>query len=96
MFSAYPGRTLRRVRVGIPEVDPSRVPPDTEVVALAGSDDRVVGSRVARQIARTTGGRLVVVTDPRASDHLGPQRSNATSRREFWARLDALIRKARG
>ena len=95
VFSAYPGRTLRRVTVGIPEIDPARIPPDTEVVALAGTRDRVVGSRVARRIARSTGGRLVVVDDPRASDHLGPQRADAVSRREFWARLDALIRRAR-
>ena len=96
VFSAYPGRTLRRVNVGIPEIDPARIPGDTEVVALAGTNDRVVGSRVARRIARSTGGRLVVVDDPRASDHLGPQRANAASRREFWARLDALIGRARG
>ena len=96
VFSAYPGRTLRRVRVGIPEIDPSRIPAGTHVIALAGSDDRVVGSRVARRIARATGGRLVVVDDPRASDHLGPQRSDAVAQREFWRRLDALIRRARG
>ncbi len=84
VFSAYPGRTLRRVNVGIPEIDPARIPSDTEVVALAGSDDRVVGSRVARRIARSTGGRLVLVTDPRASDHLGPAASDAASRRAFW------------
>jgi acetyl esterase/lipase len=96
VFSAYPGRTLRGVRVGIPEIDPARIPGDTDVVALAGSDDRVVGSRVARRIARETGGRLVVVTDPAASDHLGPQRATPASRRQFWARLDALIARARG
>ena len=96
VFSAYPGRTLRGVRVGIPEIDPARIPGDTEVVALAGTDDRVVGSRVARRIASATGGSLVVVDDPRTADHLGPQRATAASRREFWARLDALIRRARG
>ena len=96
VFSAYPGRTLSRVRVGIPEIDPSRIPSSTEVVALAGTNDRVVGQRVARRIARATGGRLVVVDDPRVSDHLGPQRADAASRRTFWARLDALIRRARG
>ena len=95
VFSAYPGRTLRGVRVGIPEIDPARIPRATEVVALAGSDDRVVGSRVARRIARRTGGRLVIVDEPAASDHLGPQRADAAARREFWARLDALIRRAR-
>jgi len=96
VFSAYPGRTLRRVNVGIPEVDPARIPSGTEVVALAGSDDRVVGSRVARRIARSTGGQLVLVTDPRTSDHLGPQRATTESRRAFWDRLDALIVRARG
>ena len=96
VFSAYPGRTLRRVTVGIPEIDPGRIPASTEVVALAGTNDRVVGQRAARRIARSTGGRLIVVDDPRASDHLGPQRADAVSRREFWARLDALIRQARG
>lgn len=96
VFSAYPGRTLRGVRVGIPEIDPARIPAATDVVALAGSRDRVVGSRVARRIARRTGGRLVIVRDPRTSDHLGPQRADAAARREFWARLDALIRRARG
>jgi pimeloyl-ACP methyl ester carboxylesterase len=96
VFSAYPGRTLRRVRVGIPEIDPSRIPSSTEVVALAGTNDRVVGQRVARRIARTTGGRLVVIDDPRASDHLGPQRSDEAARRQFWSRLDALIRRVRG
>ena len=43
VFSAYPGRTLRRVNVGIPEIDPARIPRDTAVVALAGGNDRVVG-----------------------------------------------------
>jgi hypothetical protein len=37
-----------------------------------------------------------VVSDPRASDHLGPQRADAAAREQFWARLDALIRRARG
>ena len=34
---------------------------------------------------------LVVVSDPAASDHLGPQRADAAARREFWARLNRLI-----
>jgi hypothetical protein len=40
--------------------------------------------------------RLVLVDDPAASDHLGPQRADAAARREVWARLDALISAARG
>ena len=95
VFSAYPGRALRRVNVGIPEINPARIPPSTEVVALAGANDRVVGQRVARRIARATGGRLIVVDDPRAADHLGPLRDDAGARGEFWRRLDALIAQAR-
>ena len=83
---------------GIPEVDPARIPAATRVVALAGTRDRVVGMRPARRLARLAGARrrsLVVVSDPAASDHLGPQRADAAARREFWARLDRLIREAR-
>ena len=99
VFSAYPGRTLPGVRVGIPEVDPGRIPAGTDVVAIAGTDDTVVGSRVARRIARRAGAtdkRLVVVENTAASDHLAPQGADAAARREFWGRLDALIRSARG
>ena len=98
MFSAYPGRRLPRLPFGIPELDPGRIPASTRVVALAGTRDRVVGMRPARRLARLAGARrrsLVVVSDPAASDHLGPQRADATARREFWARLDRLIELAR-
>jgi dienelactone hydrolase len=98
VFSAYPGRTLRGVPFGLPEVDPERIPAATRLVALAGARDRVVGMRPARRLARLAGAEhrsLVVVSDPAASDHLGPQRADAASRREFWARLDRLIRMAR-
>ena len=37
----------------------------------------------------------MIVSDPAASDHLGPQRADATARREFWDRLDRLIELAR-
>ena len=94
VFSVYPGRTLRGIRIGIPEVDPRRI--SAEVVALAGSRDTVVGDRVARRIASAAGGRLIRIEDPASADHLGPQRATAASRRDFWARLDALIRRARG
>ncbi len=99
VFSAYPGRRLRGVPFGIPELDPARIPATTRLVALAGARDGVVGTRPARRLARLAGARrrsLVVVSDPRASDHLGPQRADATARREFWGRLDRLIRAARG
>ena len=98
VFSAYPGRRLPRLPFGIPELDPGRIPAATRVVALAGTRDGVVGTRPARRLARLAGARrreLVIVSDPAASDHLGPQRADATARREFWARLDRLIREAR-
>jgi acetyl esterase/lipase len=98
VFSAYPGRRLRGVPFGLPELDPRRIPAATRVVALAGARDRVVGTAPARRLARLAGARrrsLVVVRDPAAADHLGPQRADATARREFWARLDRLIDVAR-
>jgi acetyl esterase/lipase len=98
VFSAYPGRRLQGVPFGLPEVDPGRIPAATRLVALAGTDDRVVGAQPARRLARLAGAKrrsLVVVSNPAASDHLGPQRADATARREFWARLDRLIREAR-
>ncbi len=99
VFSAYPGRRLPRLPFGIPEVDPARIPAATRLIALAGTNDRVVGMRPARRLARLAGARrrqLVVIRDPAVSDHLGPQRADAPSRRAFWARLDRLIRAARG
>ena len=98
MFSAYPGRRLPRLPFGIPELDPGRIPASTRVVALAGTRDRVVGMRPARRLARLAGARrrsLVIVSNPAAADHLGPQRADATARREFWDRLDRLIEVAR-
>ena len=92
VFSAYPGRTLRRVNVGIPEIDPARIPSDTEVVALAGSDDRVVGQprraadraqhRRAARARRPTRGR------PTTSGRSGPTPPRAAS---SGTALDALI-----
>jgi acetyl esterase/lipase len=98
VFSAYPGRRLRGVPFGLPEIDPARIAPATRLVALAGTRDRVVGMQPARRLARLAGARrrsLVVVGDPAASDHLGPQRGDAAARRAFWERLDRLIRLAR-
>jgi len=99
VFSAYPGRTLERVPFGLPEIDPRRIPAAIRLVAMAGARDRVVGTAPARRLVRLAGARrrqLVVVRDPAVSDHLGPQRADGVARREFWARLDRLIREARG
>lgn len=102
ILALYPGRTLRGVASGIPEVAPRRIPPDTRVVALGGADDATVGTAPARRIvasatavprARRT---YELVEDPEVADHLGPQRATAASRRTFWARLDRLIAEVRG
>ena len=97
----YPGRRLRGVAAGIPEIAPAQIPASTRVVALAGAGDEVVGTAPARRIvasatrvprARRT---FVLIRDPAVADHLGPQRATAGSRRVFWARLDRLIAHAR-
>jgi acetyl esterase/lipase len=98
VFSAYPGRRLRGLPFALPEIDPRRMPAATRLVVLAGAHDQVVGRRPARRLERLAGARrksLVVVDDPAASDHLGPQRADAAGRRDFWAPLDRLIRAAR-
>ena len=99
VFSAYPGRRLPRCRSGIPALDPGRIPASTR--RSSRSRARATASsacRPARRLARLAGARersLVVVSDPAAADHLGPQRADATARREFWDRLDRLIELAR-
>ena len=99
VFSAYPGRALPRRAVRASRRSTRRGSRRRRaLVALAGTRDRVVGTRPARRLARLAGARrrsLVVVRDPAASDHLGPQRADAAARREFWARLDRLIDVAR-
>jgi pimeloyl-ACP methyl ester carboxylesterase len=92
VFAAYPGRRFARAGVGIPPA--GEIPPGTEVLALRGADDRVVDQAAAREIGAR--GRLLVIRTAGARDHLAPQRDDAVSRREFWARLDALIARARG
>jgi acetyl esterase/lipase len=97
VLSAYPGRKLPRFDPRIPEEDLTRIPPTTEVLALAGAADVVVGSTAARSLVRQVpDGRLITVRDPSVADHRGPQRADPDSRRVFWRRLDALIRRTRG
>jgi len=97
IFAAYPGRRLRGVAPSLPEVAPERIPARTRILALGGARDTVVGTAPARRIARAATAvpraarRYVLVRDPAVSDHLGPQRSGAATRRVFWRRLDALI-----
>ena len=98
VFSAYPGRSCRGCRSGSRR-STRRGSRRHAAGRLAGTNDRVVGMRPARRLARRAGARrrqLVVIRDPAVSDHLGPQRADAPARRAFWARLDRLIRAARG
>ena len=94
VFSVYPGRPLDAAGVGLAIVDARRIPAGTRVLALAGAGDRLVGSRVARQIVRTaTRARatLRIVRDPAADDHAAPHRGGRAERRAFWEPLDALV-----
>ena len=98
VFSVYPGRSLRGIPLRIPAVSARSIAAGTRVLALAGADDRVVGSRIARQIVRTAArarATLRIVRDPRVDDHGAPQRSNAAARRTFWAPLDRLVAATR-
>ena len=93
VFSAYPGRSLEDVPVSIPEIGTDRIARTTEVLALAGARDDVVGTGEAKRIGRR--GRYVEIDAPDADDHLAPQRDDAAARREIWPRLDDLIRSTR-
>ncbi len=98
VLSVYPGRSLRGIPLRIPAVSARNIAPGTRVLALAGADDRVVGSRVARQIVRTAArarATLRIVRDPRVDDHGAPRRSSAAARRTFWAPLDRLVAATR-
>ena len=101
IFAAYPGRRLRGAAPSIPEIAPGLIPSGTRIVALGGARDAVVGTAPARRIARAATAvprearRYELIRDPAVSDHLGPQRAGAATRRVFWRRLDALIATAR-
>jgi acetyl esterase/lipase len=94
VFALYPGRRLRPLPARIPPGDLTSIPEATRVEAWAGDADAVVGTATARQIARATGGRYVLVRDDAVDDHQAPQRDDARSRRTFWRALDRLIAAA--
>jgi len=94
VLSVYPGRSLRGISLRIPAVSARNIPAGTTVLALAGARDRLVGTRVARTIARTATratATLRIVRDPAVADHAAPQRAGEAARRAFWAPLDRLI-----
>ena len=97
VFAVYPGRRILGFPNGIPEVDPSRIPSSTRLVALAGARDSVVGQQPARALVDrastipSSRRRFVLVSSPKVSDHLGPLRDTPPARAVFWRRLDRLI-----
>jgi acetyl esterase/lipase len=94
VLSIYPGRSLPGIPLRIPAVSASAIPAGTRLVILAGERDRLAGSRVARQIARTaTRARVTLrtVRDDAVDGHRAPERTSAAARRAFWRPLDQLI-----
>ena len=92
VVSVYPGRSIRRIPIGLPTLPLDTIPETTDVVVLAGDDDRTVGTTEARRIARETGGRFLLVRDPRLDDHLAPQRERGSY---LWDVLDAVLSGSR-
>jgi acetyl esterase/lipase len=94
VLSIYPGRSLPRIPLRIPAVSARSIASGTRLVVLAGERDRLVGTRVARQIARTaTRARVTmrIVRGDAVDDHGAPERRDAAARRTFWTPLDRLI-----
>lgn len=87
VVSAYPGRRIRRIPIGLPTLPLDTVPATTQVLTIAGDDDEVVGTTEARRIARQTHGRYVEVHDDAQDDHRAPQRPGTYS----WIALDAVL-----
>jgi acetyl esterase/lipase len=95
VFSVYPGRSIGdRTPVQLKPVDAGDIAPGTRMLVLAGARDRLVGTRWAREIARTATRAdltLRIVRDPAVDDHGAPARAEPASRRQFWAPLDRLV-----
>lgn len=94
VLSIYPGRSLPGIPLRIPPVSARNIAPGTRLVLLAGERDRLVGTGVARQIARTaTRARVTlrIVRDDAVDRHGAPERHDAVARRTFWTPLDRLI-----
>jgi acetyl esterase/lipase len=94
VYSVYPGRAIGGDPVQLKPVDPTAIAPGTRLLVLAGARDELVGTRYAREIARTaTRARatLRIVRDPRIDDHAAPARSSPAARRAFWEPLDRLV-----
>jgi hypothetical protein len=87
VLSAYPGRSLRGIPAGIPPVRP--VPDGIPVLALGSTQDAVVGTSFARDIARS-GARRPLHRGPHEGS-AGPPRAPTSRRR----RTSGLLGPAR-
>lgn len=100
VFAVYPGRRIIGTP-GIPAADPAQIPASTRLLVLAGARDVVVGQQPARDLYAAATSipasrrRFILVEDRRVSDHLAPLGTSEVVRRNFWRRLDRLIRAAR-
>ena len=105
-FAEPPPQVLGNVLVGVREALEELHDADLGSLVVAGHSaggalaaDYAAIARDARAIhegaERVRRKRYEVITTPGADDHLGPQRATRVSRETFWARLDALIAKAR-
>jgi acetyl esterase/lipase len=98
VFSVFPGRKLRHLRVPIPATDLAQIAPGTRLLVLAGERDTAVGSGTARRIVQTAtraDATLRVITDDAADQHSAARRSDGAAQRTFWAPLDALVAATR-
>jgi dienelactone hydrolase len=94
IFSVYPGRSIGDVPVKLEPADAADIAPGTRMLVLGGAHDRIVGTRWARQIARTATRAdvtLRIVRDRAVDDHGGPGRSSPEARQAFWKPLDRLV-----
>ena len=94
VFSVYPGRKLRHLKVPIPAVDLMQIAPGTRLIAMAGERDTAVGRGTARRIvagAARADARLVIVRDDAVDRHRAPRTFSGAAQRTFWAPLDALV-----
>ncbi|MBA3749071.1 MAG: alpha/beta hydrolase fold domain-containing protein [Solirubrobacterales bacterium] len=94
VFSVYPGRAIGDVPAQLKPVDAKNIAPGTRVLVYGGARDRLVGTRSAREIARTAtraNTTLRVIREAGVADHAAPARATPDSRRVFWEPLDQLV-----
>lgn len=102
VFAAYPGRAFGPDDpAAIPEIPGRTIPATTSILALAGEEDDIVGTRWARRIVATATRvprerrRYRLVTVDAVDDHQAPAGSGRAARATFWRPFDELVAAAR-